>query len=246
MTGADSKPTRRAPPPLNIRARSFSRRDGAPAPVPGLLSRPEQAQLMSIASLVEYPTPGSTIFTEGEEVRFLFVVVQGVVRVTHHLESGDRQILSFMWPGDVCGLAELGRYANSAETLTPAALYRMPLEPLHRALVRHPRLQLHLLAKAAHELRAAQRQIILLGRKGIECRLAAFLLDLCQQFHFFNPQSGELRLPMTRFDIADYLSTKAETVTRAFTRLEEQGVLTRLSPKHLRIVNQARLAELGR
>lgn len=233
------------PPALEIRAKPFARRNGT-GPAPTILSRLEQSDLIKIATPVSYPKPGVTVFSEGEEIHYLYVVVSGVLRVSRHLEGGRRQVLAFMWPGDVCGLAELGHHVNSAETLTPALLYRIPFEQLRRLLDSQPRLQLHLLAKAAHELRAAQRQIILLGQPDMTSRVAAFLLDLCQQFHFFDARTAALQLPMTRFDIADYLGTTAETVTRAFTRLEQAGVIARHSPKHLQIRSMPKLVAFSR
>ena len=69
-----------------------------------------------------------------------------------------------MWPGDLFGIAEDGRYVNSAESLTTAAIFRFPLERLRHLLLSEPLLQLHMLTKVAHELRNAQRQIIVLGQ----------------------------------------------------------------------------------
>lgn len=245
MTGQTPRMRQKAPPPLEIRARPFGRRNGT-GPAPTILSRIEQTDLIKIATAIPYPKGGITVFTEGEEIHYLYVVAQGALRISRHLEGGRRQVLAFMWPGDVCGLAEQGHHINSAETLTPALLYRIPIDHLRRLLSHQPRLQLHLLAKAAHELRAAQRQIILLGQPDMTSRVAAFILDLCQQFHYFDARSADLRLPMTRFDIADYLGTTPETVTRAFTRLEEGGVILRLSPKHLQIRSMPKLMALSR
>ena len=245
MRGHSPRLRHKPPPALKIRARPFAHRNGT-GPAPSILSRLEQADLIRIATPVSFPKPGATVFSEGEEIRNLFVVVEGVLRVSRHLEGGRRQVLAFMWPGDVCGLAEQGHHVNSAETLTPALLYRIPFDPLRRLLESHPRLQLHLLAKAAHELRAAQRQIILLGQPDMTSRVAAFLLDLCQQFHFFDASAADLHLPMTRFDIADYLGTTAETVTRAFTRLEQAGAIARFSPKHLLIRSMPKLVAFSR
>lgn len=44
------------------------------------------------------------------DAHFLYAVGEGVMRISSHQEDGDRQILAFMWPGDLFGLAENGRY----------------------------------------------------------------------------------------------------------------------------------------
>ena len=61
-----------------------------------------------------------------------------------------------------------------------------PLERLRHLLLREPLLQLHMLTKVAHELRNAQRRIIVLGQLNNVKRLASFLLDCRQHFELLN------------------------------------------------------------
>src|SRR5665213_1272451 len=80
-----------------------------------LLTSAEQAKLTTIATLLEYQTGGVAIFSEGEDAHFMYLIDSGIVRISRHLPNGDRQVLSFMWPGDLFGIADYGRYVNSAE-----------------------------------------------------------------------------------------------------------------------------------
>jgi len=223
-------------------ARPFCAPEGEAPAAENLLSPAEQAHLLQLATLVEYPRGGIRIFSEGEDAQALYLLDTGVVRLSRHFRSGDRQVLSFMWPGDLIGLAEEGRYVNSAETLSATTAFRLPLERLRRLLHGEPDLQLHLLAKATHELRQAQRQIIVLGQMGTVQRVVSFLLDTCRHASVYDRASGRLRLPMSRFDIADYLGTSAESVTRAFAALEAAGLIRRTTPRSLELPDPARLA----
>lgn len=202
-----------------------------------LLSPAEQAQLANIATVLTYQAAGVVIITEGEDAHFIYLIDEGVVRISRNLPDGARQVLGFMWPGDMLGLMEAGRYVNSAETLTPATLFRLPLDRLQGLLLREPLLQLHILTKAAHELRKAQRQLIVLGQLNNGKRLASFLLDCRQHVSFFDSATRQLRLPMSRFDIADYLGTSPESVARAFAALERQGFVRRLSPRTVELID---------
>jgi CRP/FNR family transcriptional regulator len=134
---------------------------------------------------------------------------------------------------------------NTAETLTPATLFRFPLQRLQSLMQQGTQLQLHLLVKAAHALRAAQRQIIVLGRHDSYSRIAGFLLDLGQHVAFHDNAPTNLRLPMSRVDIADYLGISSETVTRALSKLEHDGMITRVSPRSLRIDDLVELTNLA-
>ena len=227
-------------------AREFCAIEGRPLLFHNLLSSREQAELAKIATILEYQIGGVAIYSEGEDAHFLYLIDEGVVRLSRHLPNGARQVLGFMWPGDLFGLAEEGRYVNSAESLTPAAVFRFPLERLRRLLLSEPLLQLHLLTKAAHELRNAQRQIIILGRLSTGKRLGSFLLDCRQHVSIFESRTRLLRLPMSRFDIGDYLGTSPESVARAFAALERDGFLRRVSPRSVELLDPDGLARFVR
>ena len=86
--------------------------------------------------------------------------------------------MAFMLPGDIFGLPDSGIYVNSAEAACPSALCRVPWEKLRELMMREPSIQLNLLIKVAHDLREAQRRIMILGQQNTCQRLASFLLDL--------------------------------------------------------------------
>ena len=211
-----------------------------------LLTSAEQTKLATIATLLEYQTGGVAICSEGEDAHFLYLIDSGIVRLSQHLPNGDSQVLGFMWPGDLFGIAEDGRYINSAESLTTAAIFRFPLERLRHLLLSEPLLRLHMLTKVAHELRKAQRQIIVLGQFNNAKRLASFLLDCRQHLDLFESRTRRLLLPMSRFDIADYLGTSPESVARAFATLERGGFLRRTSPRSVELADPDRLARFVR
>jgi CRP-like cAMP-binding protein len=227
-------------------AREFCATEGRPTPLHNLLSSREQAELTKIATVLEYQVGGVAIYSEGEDAHFLYLIDEGVVRLSRNLPNGARQVLGFMWSGDLFGLAEEGRYVNSAESLTSAAVFRFPLERLRRLLLSEPLLQLHLLTKAAHELRNAQHQIIVLGQLSTNKRLGSFLLDCRQHVSVFDSRTRLLRLPMSRFDIGDYLGTSPESVARAFAKLEHDGLLRRISPRSVELLDPDGLARFVR
>jgi CRP-like cAMP-binding protein len=226
---------------IHIRAvRGWPASHGQEAPELVLTSA-HKTELARFGEVVEYKTKGARIFLQGTPADFLYLLTEGVVRAYHILANGERQILAFLWPGDLFGLAEHGAFVNSAETVTPCVVHRFPLDRLETFLLTNPSLQESFLVKAVHDLRNTQRQIIVMGRFDVQHRLAAFLLDCSGHEHYFSLSRKMLTLPMSRYDIADYLGTSAETVTRAFGQLEENGLIQRsraraivLKPSRLR------------
>lgn len=200
------------------------------------LSASQRFELARLAEVIEYKTVGSKIFSQGDEAAFTYLLVDGLARVCHTLHNGDRQILAFHWPGDMFGLAERGKYINSAETITTATINRFPVMKLEEFLMDNPSIQAGFLVKAMHDLRRSQRQILIMGRYDILHRLAAFLLDCSAHEYYFDTITQILTLPMSRYDIADYLGTSAETITRAFGRLELKGALRRRTARALELM----------
>jgi CRP/FNR family transcriptional regulator len=85
--------------------------------------------------------------------------------------------------------------------------------------------------------------MLLLGSMRAEERLAAFLLNLTQrlQARGFSPSSLILR--MTREEIGSYLGLKLETVSRTFSKFQDEGLLE-VKQRQIRIINQAGLQQL--
>ena len=68
--------------------------------------------------------------------------------------------------------------------------------------------------------------MLLLGSMRAEERLAAFLLNLTQRLRLRGFSARSLVLRMTREEIGSYLGLKLETVSRAFSRFQEDGILS--------------------
>jgi CRP-like cAMP-binding protein len=238
--GAARRHTAALAAPPRILARPFFREGDGMRPIENLLSHRQAEALMDIGALLDYPR-GRMIYGQAGEATHLYSIAKGCVRVSRAERDGARQILAFMWPGDLTGLAENGRYVNTAETVQQTRLFGFRTADLLLLMDRDPQLKLQLLLKTAHELRRAQRMMTVLGQHKTDQRLASFLLELAREGHSFDAGRREIMLPMSRFDIADYLGSSPETVARAFASLEEAGVVTRVSPRILRIPDLAAL-----
>ena len=85
--------------------------------------------------------------------------------------------------------------------------------------------------------------MLLLGSMRAEERLAAFLLNLTQrlQARGFSPTALVLR--MTREEIGSYLGLKLETVSRTFSKFQDDGVLE-VRQRQLRVLDEPALRQL--
>lgn len=212
--------------------------------MPGeLLTARQRRQLATIATLVRLPAR-RTLFRENAPATAIFACTEGVVKAFRELPSGKRRIAAFLFPGDLCGLAENGRYLNTARTVTPAVFHRIRLDDLTNVLRGDAELQLHVLTKVTHELRKSQRHAMLLGRREAIGRFAMFLLMLEER------TTRGARLPlipmaMSRTDIADYLALSLEAVSRATADLVRQGIVAFPDRHTAKILDRDRLTRLA-
>lgn len=189
--------------------------------------------------------PGQTVIAEGEPAGDLFNVIRGSVKLYKLLADGRRQVTGFLFPGDFLGIALSNTYAYSAEAIEPVQLCRFPRKKLEMLLADLPRLERKLLGTTAHELAAAQDQIVLLGRKSAKERLASFLVSLSDRALKRRRPASPLDIPMTRTDMADYLGLTTETVSRTLTQLRQAKIIATSQRKRIDILDPEGLNELA-
>src|SRR6185437_6761550 len=110
-------------------------------------------------------------------------------------------------------------------SVTDTTICRFPRRQFDGFIKTRPAMERRLLAMASNELAAAQDQMVVLGRKTAQERVASFLLGLIRRQERLGRDGKAIRLTMTRSDIADYLGLTTETVSRTFTNLRADGFI---------------------
>lgn len=207
----------------------------------------DEAGLDRLDAIAEHLTlgAGQSLIREGDDARHVFNVTSGSVRVYNLLPDGRRQIIGFLFAGDFLGLTSGETHVFSAEAIEPATVCRF-VRSEYRALIRDiPALEAALLDRAGHELAAAQNQMLLLGRKTAMERIASFLLALPDLDPARRGPNGEVRLPMTRSEIADYLGLTIETVSRTLTQFQQNSAIELPSSRRMILRDREALASLN-
>ena len=191
---------------------------------------------------------GASLFIEGETVDKIYDLVSGIVRLSKMLPDGRRQILGFLFPGEIFtpsgfAISHGGCATCSADAVTSVEVVTHRLSSFDGLLASRPELTRSLLATAAKSLFMAQQQMLLLGRMSATERLVWFLLRMAEQQ---DVEAGEpIRLPMSRVDIADYLGLTMETVSRVFRWLRERNIIALKGATEIRIVDPGRARQIA-
>ncbi len=193
-----------------------------------------------------YP-PGYVLWREGETAGRLVVIERGHVRAFRTQESGRIVPLYVFGPGEVFGFLPFldgGAYPAGAETLDAVEALAVSRDALERAIRADPQVALVLLAALARRLRGAFDRIEELSMRGALPRVAAALVALIPEAA--RPGLAIVRLPVPAREIAENLGISPETFSRAITQLESSGVLHRLGPRRLQVLDPRALRRSAR
>jgi len=188
---------------------------------------------------------GDELFDDGDAASDIYNLVSGCIRLFKLLPDGRRQVTGFVLPGEYFGMVTADRFPYAAEAVTESRACRFPRRGLEDVADRHPALQRRLLHMAWDEVTRMQGQILLLGRKTPQERIATFLLTLAQRYARIGVAASPLLLPMNRGDIADYLGLTVETVSRTFTRWRKMGLIELPRSSEILLRAPDELAELA-
>ena len=185
-----------------------------------------------------------TIFEQDALAGSVFNITSGSARLYRLLPDGRRQVVGFALPGDFLGLALTERNNFSADALTALTACSFSRTAFSDFLDTKPHLLRKLHAMAGHELSLAQEQMVILGRRTAEEKIAAFLMGLRKRWGRLSTTSVTIPLPMTRQDIGDFLGLTVETVSRMMTRLARERAIL-IVPDGVRLLDVARMEALA-
>jgi len=165
------------------------------------------------------------IFFDGDPKDRIYKVEKGAVCLYKTLPDGRRQIVDFAYPGDLIGLSTLETHVFSAQAIALTRLRCLPVGLLDEMARNDPRVGVQLYEALSDQLLSAHDLLLTVGQRNATERLAALLMALSRRNERSGADPARIALPMTRADIADFLSLTIETVSRTFTKLRQGGLI---------------------
>jgi CRP/FNR family transcriptional regulator, nitrogen fixation regulation protein len=179
---------------------------------------------------------------EHQTLEHWYFLISGAVRRCAIRSDGHRQIVDLLLPGDFFGLA----FGDQTDAIIEAAAQ-------NTVVASYPRSRIELLAdsdpKIARELREItfkalsriQGQVMILGRITAIEKVGSFILEMAGRLS--DGKSDGVSLPVSRYDIADYLGVSVETVSRAISELQHRGAIKLLNTRTVSIIYRRVLEE---
>lgn len=190
---------------------------------------------------------GEVIFVEGQEARGFFLVISGRVKVYKLSPEGREQILksaesretfaeAAVFAGDV--------YPASAQALEPSLVLFFPKDDFQRLLETHPRLSQGIISDFARRLRHFASLVEELSLKDVASRLARFLLDEAEAACLRSTAGLQIKLKISKRELASRLGTVPETLSRTLNRLSSARVI-KVKGREVTILNRKALEKMA-
>jgi len=181
---------------------------------------------------------GQALYRAGDPFEAIYAIRIGWFKTDVLLEDGREQVTGFQMTGEMLGLDGISAETHScnAIALEDSEVCVLPYSQLEELSREVEGLQHQFHKVMSREIVRDHGVMMLLGSMRAEERLAAFLLNLSQRFNARGFSPSEFHLRMTRDEIGSYLGLKLETVSRAFSRFQDDGLIT-VQQKHIRIVD---------
>lgn len=188
---------------------------------------------------------GEVVFHAGTPFESLYVVRVGSLKTCILAEDGREQVAGYQMAGDIIGFDGIaaGRHTCSAAALEDSEVCALPFARLEEIAQVHTTLQHTLRLMLAAEVRRSHTHMLLLGSMRAEERVASFLLNLADRHRRRGYSPSEFVLRMTREEIGSYLGLKLETVSRAFSRLQIDGLI-QAQGRDIKLIDPPRLLQM--
>jgi CRP-like cAMP-binding protein len=183
----------------------------------------DEVRALLDACLTEHLPAGSQVFSPNQAADSFYVILAGRAKVYKISPKGDEQILHLYGPGNTFGEAAMWariRYPAHAEVLETSTLLVVKRSVLKQLITANPEIAMAMMAGMSAKLREFNQLIEQLSLKEVPARLANALLEMPAK-----PGTDIVVLKQTNRELAGQIGTIPETLSRAFKKLSDAGLL---------------------
>ncbi len=208
-----------------------------------------EEELARLDGMIERKTKydrGAALYRSGEPMRAIYAIRSGSFKTFMTTPDGAEQITGFHFPGELLGIDALAdeHHHCSAVALETSTVCALPVHDFEHLCATMPELHRQFRHLIGQEINHEHELLLSLGQMRGDERLATFLLNLSERLRARGFSHSEFNLSMPRHDLANYLGLAVETLSRIFSRLQDEGVL-KANRRNIRILDFDRLRSLA-
>lgn len=187
----------------------------------------ERFELESQAKTIFIPRK-STLYTEGEIPKGIYVLLSGKVKVSQLNVDGSVQIFFIYSSGDLFGhrpILSNGKHPVTAVALEDCKVLYVERDHFLEVLENSKHLSSIFLQSISHEYTVLVNRINIFAQRSIRERLAYFLLVLNDKYKTPGQLADEAEIRVNRSDLASYTGTSLENLVRTLKEFKNKNLI---------------------
>lgn len=205
-------------------------------PIFSFLSDEELKKIVDMTGHKSYKK-GNLLCSEGEKSDTLFIINEGGVKISKLTKDGKEQIVHIFTSGDFFG--ELSLFSNDETynfdvyAISDLKVCTLTKENMNEILLTNPEISLKLLQVITKRLTQTENLAQNLATNDAEIRIAYMLLEFAEKYGVPTDQGMQVKLPINREEMANYVGVTRETISRKLSIFEELGIINLIGNKIL-------------
>jgi CRP/FNR family transcriptional regulator len=175
-----------------------------------------------------------TIFSEGEQPEWFYIVLTGKVKITKLSHDGKEIILEVISPTDIFGGVAVIKgfpYPANAVAMEDSDVLKISRKNLMRLVDRFPNLMYCMAMQMGDRMKSSYDSLKNIALERVEARIAALLLKLAGKVGIESKDGTVIDMRLTKQDVADMVGTTVETSIRTFSKFKKQDLVTEVDGK---------------
>ncbi len=196
-----------------------------------------EQQLSTITKMfVQKSYPKSArIFRAKDSAEYLYIVLHGKIKMSTTLANGREHTLNILTAQDLIGEVAIftqGGYPADCTTLVDSILLAIPKVKFISLLKQYPQIAINIIILQAKKLREFTSKIEQLSLQDITQRVATYLIK--------NSKHGHIELSTNIQELANYIGSSREAISRTLSNLESQQLIKK-EGKKITLLDQEKL-----
>jgi CRP-like cAMP-binding protein len=211
------------------------------------LTDEDRQVLGQVTADVRQVGPHVDLIRSGDTPDVVHLILKGFACRYKILPDGQRQIMAYLVPGDLCDLhvAILGTMDHSVATLTPCKVVCIPRRTVAELTEHHGRINRALWWATLVDEATLREWLVNIGRRPADRQLAHLFCELLLRLQAVGlAPENRYELPMTQAELGDTLGLSAVHVNRMLQQLRADGLIA-LKGGSLTINDVERLKEFA-
>ncbi len=196
----------------------------------------EQLEKLKKISVIKKYKAKEILFYEGDEPVYLYVLLQGTLKVYKTNHKGQQIFLHQFYPGGL--VAELANFENipypaTAEFMSDSEVLRIDYQALEHDFFKNPEISFEiiksLIAKHKILIDVIQKEVILTA----DAKVAKFILE-----------NADLFRTLKNTQVASILNLTPETLSRTLSKFKSSGFIELDENHHIKVLDKSKLEEM--